>query len=224
MNVALTLLCIGATVALVGAEALIARRPSRPRAIVRAASKTIAAAAFVAIGLLAPSTSAFAHAIQIGLVLGAIGDVALLGHAEKAFLGGLVAFLGGHIAYVVAATYVLAIGAWPAAAGPLALVPIVAGGIALAWLWRHLGALRFPVIIYVLAIVLMVVAAVALWRAQALPTPQRTRFLIGAVLFFASDVAVARHKFVAPGLTNQTWGLPAYFAGQLLIAWTLVGL
>ena len=47
------------------------------------------------------------------------------------------------------------------------------------------------------------------------------RFLAGAVLFFASDLGVARDKFVAPGFPNRAWGLPAYYAGQLLIAWSL---
>ena len=67
-------------------------------------------------------------------------------------------------------------------------------------------------IAYVVAITAMVIGAIALGNP---------RFLAGAALFFASDLAVARDKFVAPGFTNRAWGLPAYYAGQLLIAWSL---
>jgi len=45
--------------------------------------------------------------------------------------------------------------------------------------------------------------------------------LAGAALFFVSDLAVARDRFVAPGFANRLWGLPAYYAGQLLIAWSI---
>jgi hypothetical protein len=41
----------------------------------------------------------------------------------------------------------------------------------------------------------------------------------GAVLFFVSDLFVARNRFVAPGLANRLLGLPAYYGGQVLIAW-----
>ena len=45
--------------------------------------------------------------------------------------------------------------------------------------------------------------------------------LAGAALFFVSDLAVARDKFVGASFLNRAWGLPAYYAGQLLIAWSL---
>ncbi len=44
---------------------------------------------------------------------------------------------------------------------------------------------------------------------------------IGAVLFAASDLSVARQAFVAPALVNQAWGLPAYYVAQLLLAWSV---
>jgi hypothetical protein len=33
-----------------------------------------------------------------------------------------------------------------------------------------------------------------------------------------SDLSVARDRFVAPGFVNRAWGLPTYFAAQLLLA------
>jgi uncharacterized membrane protein YhhN len=42
--------------------------------------------------------------------------------------------------------------------------------------------------------------------------------LIGALAFFLSDLSVARNRFVAPGFVNRLWGLPLYYAAQLLLA------
>jgi hypothetical protein len=44
-------------------------------------------------------------------------------------------------------------------------------------------------------------------------------FALAALAFAASDVAVARHQFVAPGFTNKQWGLPLYFGAQYLFAY-----
>jgi uncharacterized membrane protein YhhN len=226
MLVALTIICAVSCLVLVGAEI-------KHNDKVRAISKFLGSGSFVMIGLEALHASAahesFARWILIGLVLGAIGDIALLGRSNAAFLGGLVAFLGGHLAYVVAATRAIAIDSWFGAAGIYAAIPIVAGGVALfAWLWPHLAGehkpMRVPVIAYVVTIVTMVLAAIAVARGHALPEPQRCLFVAGAALFFVSDLAVARDKFVAKSVVNRIWGLPLYFGGQLLIAWTLIGL
>ena len=40
----------------------------------------------------------------------------------------------------------------------------------------------------------------------------------GALLFYVSDLAVARHRFVKAELLNRAIGLPLYYAGQVLIA------
>jgi len=200
---AATILCVLATLVLVLAEY---RHDERLRMI----AKPIASAAFIAIGLFAVTAwTAVATWIVAGLVLGAVGDVALLGKSDRAFMAGLVAFLLGHIAYVVAIGHVVPPAQW---ATPLALAPVIVGAGALAWLWRHLGTMKVPVIVYVITIVTMVVGALAVHE------PLLTT---GAILFFASDLAVARDKFVAAGFTNRAWGLPCYYAGQILIAWSL---
>ncbi|CAN5916794.1 hypothetical protein BH11MYX3_BH11MYX3_30020 [soil metagenome] len=223
MLIALTVICAAATVALIIAE-------YAHLTTVRVLAKSVASSSFVAIGVEAfhighdPGRVHYGQVIFIGLVFGAIGDLALLGKSSRAFLAGLGAFLIGHLAYVVAVTYLVSVGSWISGAGVLAAVPVVAGGIALALLWPRLGSMRGPVIAYVLAIVTMVIAAIAVWRTDSLPEPQRTRLVLGASLFFISDLAVARDKFVAQSWVNKLWGLPAYFAGQLLIAWSLIGL
>jgi uncharacterized membrane protein YhhN len=71
-----------------------------------------------------------------------------------------------------------------------------------------------PVYAYMAVISVMLVTA-----AGAAPSSLWT--FVGAAMFYASDLAVARGRFVAPGLQNQAWGLPLYFAAQLVLASTV---
>jgi uncharacterized membrane protein YhhN len=220
--IAFTALCAAGCLVLVGAEL-------RSWAATRVAAKYVAAGSFIVVGVLAKSActttgafSTFQMLIGTGLVFGAIGDVSLLGKSDRHFLGGLGAFLVGHIAYVVAIATLVAPGYWLSHAGPLAAAPVVVGGAALAWLWPKLGSMRAPVIAYVITIIAMVVGALAVLGTPSIPARNRHLLALGAALFFASDLAVARDKFVDPTVVNRVWGLPCYFAGQLLIAWSLL--
>ena len=47
--------------------------------------------------------------------------------------------------------------------------------------------------------------------------------LAGALGFFVSDLAVARERFVAKSFSNKLWGLPLYYAAQLVLAGTVSG-
>jgi uncharacterized membrane protein YhhN len=220
--IAFTALSALATLVLIGAEV-------RSWAAARVIAKYVAAGSFIVVGVVArgacPMTGSFATfqmLVGVGLVFGAIGDISLLGKSDRHFLGGLGAFLVGHLAYVVAIAALVAPGAWLSHAGLLAAAPVVVGGGALAWLWPKLGSMRGPVIAYVITIIAMVVGALAVLGTEAIPARNRQLLALGAVLFFASDLAVARDKFVATTVVNRVWGLPCYFAGQLLIAWSLL--
>jgi len=208
-----TVVCAVACATLVFAE-------WRARATLRIAAKAIASAAFLVVGF-AYADTAFGRWMFIGLVFGAIGDLALLGHSKRAFLAGLGAFLVGHLAYVVGIAQLVGPGDWLAHAGWLAVIPAVIGGIVVYMLWDRLRSLKLPVLAYVAAIVAMVIAAIAAARAGVLPEPQRCWLALGAGLFFASDLAVARDRFVGRSFTNKLWGLPTYYAAQLLIAWAI---
>jgi uncharacterized membrane protein YhhN len=210
---------IAATIACAIGLAMLLAGEHRRRQLPRCAGKVVASAAFLVVAMLARPDSAFDTWIMVGLVLGAIGDVALL--ARRGFLVGLVAFLLGHLAYVVGVHHELPASAWLGAAGIAAIVPAAVALAALALLWPRLGSMRGPVIAYVVVITAMVIAALALARADVIAARRAHRFLAGAVLFFASDLSVARDKFIAPTFANKAWGLPAYYAGQLLIAWSL---
>jgi uncharacterized membrane protein YhhN len=178
----------------------------------RVVAKVVASLAFLALGVVARPGGAYGTWIVVGLALGVAGDIALLGEGKRAFLAGLGAFLLGHLAYVVAMATVLPPSAWISHAGWSAMLPLTVASVAVALLWTRLGCLRVPVLAYVAVIVAMVIGALAL--------PGRV-LTAGALLFFASDLAVARDKFVGSSLSNKLWGLPAYYAGQVLIAWSL---
>lgn len=182
-------------------------------------AKPLASAAFIAVALACGATGVgYERWILIGLVLGAGGDVALMLRGDRAFLIGLVLFLLGHLAYVVACHQVVAIDQW---GGAHAVPPIAVAGVVLLWLWPHLGSMRVPVIGYVLVITAMVIGAVTPLRLGA-ESAAAWLLAVGAVAFFASDLAVARERFVAPGFGNRAWGLPAYYGGQLLLAWSAI--
>ena len=193
---------------------------------VRIVAKLVASASFVIVGAQAVPgalpTTGFGGFVLAGLVLGAIGDVALLGRSKPRFLAGLAAFLLGHLAYVAGISLITPASRWLVEAGLYAALPVVAGAVAIAVLWPRLGAMRAAVVGYVLAIVVLVIAAIAAARSSALPDANRTRLVVGAAVFFVSDLAVARDRFVARAFNNKLWGLPANYAGQLLIAWSLV--
>src|SRR5690349_20613575 len=116
--------------------------------------------------------------------------------SERAFLGGLVAFLLGHLGYVIAFARVVPPARWfeGAMLGVLAAA-LVAAAVVLRWLWPRLGSMRIPVIGYVAVITAMVLGGVAVRNASLLATA-------GAIAFYASDLAVARDKFVVKDVWN----------------------
>jgi hypothetical protein len=50
---------------------------------------------------------------------------------------------------------------------------------------------------------------------------ERWPAIIAASMFFASDLAVARDRFVGHSFINKLWGQPMYFGAQWLFAWSL---
>ncbi len=151
--------------------------------------------------------------IVAGLVLGAIGDVALMGRSDISFLTGLGAFLLGHVAYLVAFSFD---GGDPVWLGIGSLVSLTLAIVVTRWLRPHLEPpFTVAVPIYVVVICLMLTAGIG-------AGPERGLAAGGAVLFAASDLFVARQRFVTSDVVNPTIGLPLYYAAQLLIAWSVV--
>jgi uncharacterized membrane protein YhhN len=152
--------------------------------------------------------------IFAGLVLSACGDLLLIPRADGAFRAGIAAFLLGHVAY--AAAFVS--GPWDPPTLALAAVAVAFAAWRIQrWLLPHVPAgFRAPVIAYLGVISTMVALAVA---ASAAGRPLLAA--VGAIAFAASDLSVARNRFVAPSFTTTAWGLPLYFASQLALASTV---
>jgi len=175
-------------------------------------AKPLASAGLFALAVTAGAAdSAYGRWILAGLALSFGGDVLLIPHAAVAFRSGLVSFLMGHVAYAVGFAV---LGLDLRVAGAVALPVAVVAFVALRWLGPHVsGPMVFAVRAYVVAISVMVVLS-----AGASAHAGDLRILAGATLFFVSDLAVARDRFVSPGFGNRLWGLPLYFGGQVLLA------
>lgn len=192
---------------------LVAER--REAGVARAVCKLGASSAFVAFAFsLGAATTTYGAFVLAALLLSWVGDALLLSSAERVFLGGLAAFLLAHVSYAVA----FWVDGSPSLVFPLALLCFGAVGLlVLRWLWPHLSAAdRPPVVAYVAVIVVMCAMAADYSRAVGSLVPA-----VGAACFMASDIAVARDRFVVRSVANRLWGLPLYFFAQLLLAWTV---
>jgi len=193
-------LCVAAVAALLALHLLAEARDQRA---LRAATKVGASLGFVGLAAALGIDSRFDRWVLAALVLSLAGDALLLSARRSAFLAGLVAFLLAHVAYAVAFSGRAELLRWP-------VLPLLAGvALILRWLWPHLGDMKGPVAAYCLVIAAMV------WLAMGMAAPA---VRLGAVLFFLSDMAVARDRFVKPGLGNRLVGLPLYYAAQVLLA------
>ncbi|MEN8113226.1 MAG: lysoplasmalogenase [Actinomycetota bacterium] len=178
--------------------------------------KMIASTGFILVALSSGALSnPYGRIVLAALVLSWVGDILLTYQSRQAFLGGLVAFLLGHVAYSAAFGYR---GVEPVAAG----IAVVAVALLAIFVWRwlapHVGDMAAPVMAYIVIISVMVVLAFGTSGSDP-----NWMITTGAVLFFASDIFVARNQFVAPGIVNRVWGLPLYYLAQVLLALTAAG-
>ena len=150
-----------------------------------------------------------------GAVLGLVGDVALLGDGEAAFMVGLAAFAFGHLAYAIAAVLVGFEAAW-------ALVGAAFMAVVLGFRFanrtvpgaRRRGgpALAGAVVFYACVITAMVITA---WGTTAVIAG------LGAMAFAASDWVLGHERFVGPLPGGRLSVIVPYHVGQALL---IVGL
>jgi uncharacterized membrane protein YhhN len=158
------------------------------------------------------------HYVLVGLILGLVGDVCLALPGNKAFRAGLVAFLAGHILYVIAFARLGGSEHW---FGTGVLVTIAVSIAVFERLRPHLGDMLVPVIAYIVVITIMVLAALAVYRNPAVKSMGAQVVLVGAVIFYLSDLFVARDRFVKSEFLNRLIGLPLYYCGQFLLAFSV---
>jgi uncharacterized membrane protein YhhN len=176
--------------------------------------KMTAATGYLALALAGGALdTGYGRTLLIALLLCWLGDLLLVTPGRgPAFLGGLASFLVGHLAFAWAFHLRGVDYLWFSAGG------VAAGAVGLGvarWLAAHdvPPRLRVPVGLYIAAIAVMVAAAVGTHGAEAawiIP--------VGAAAFMASDVLVARERFVVSSPANVAVGLPLYFAAQVLLA------
>ena len=175
--------------------------------------KPLASAAFVALGWgqYVPGRP-YGAWVLVGLALSFVGDLLML--LPRGLRASLVAFGLAHVAYVAAFHSLVPARGWPLAA---ALPFLAASALVARWLWPHLGELRAAVSAYVVLITVMAWAALGVFAAGRVGGSVP----VGAVLFYLSDLAVARERLVRPSFANRAAGLPLYYAGQTLLALSL---
>lgn len=146
-----------------------------------------------------------------------LGDVLLMLHGELYFMTGLIAFLTGHVLYIVCYRRFRNNGI--GLNGPQRIryaLPIVLAGTGLVTvLFPYLGSLQIPVMVYALVITLM--------SLQALFRYGHTRklsFLLvfcGAISFMISDSLLAINKFMQPLPLSGLAIMLTYLLAQYLI-------
>lgn len=195
--------------------ALAGRAPSLPRTVV----KTLAVAALAVAAALMQAPWVLVAALTVC----AVGDAFLALDPKRWLPAGLFAFLVGH------ALYIALFAAWkdpllePGPVRLTAFAVLAAVAVALlAFLWKHLGALRPAVALYVIVISVMTgfsfMLDAAFWPA-----------MVGSVAFLASDAVLAVSLFRGEALFGSTratnwavWFL--YCAAQIGITAAFVGL
>jgi uncharacterized membrane protein YhhN len=158
------------------------------------------------------------YVVFAGLVLCLIGDICLIFFFnKKIFTAGLGVFLAGHIMYTIAFITCGTSSAflWVTIFACLALSTGV-----FCWLKPDLGVMIGPVVAYIVIISAMTIGASALMSNPILDVTGRTLVYAGALLFYVSDIFVARHRFVKKEFINRFIGLPLYYAAQFMIAFS----
>lgn len=182
-------------------------------------TKTILSCLFILTALVQSHPNPqFYHVLLIALLFCLGGDIFLALPQDRMFLLGLVSFLLGHVAYVICFFYLADLSHWT----------WIGGGIGLAaatrvffWLRPHLGSMLIPVIAYIVVITLMVVGAWTVLGDSGVKLPGRLLIFMGALSFYISDLFVARDRFLKTEFKNRLFGLPLYYFGQFLLAFSV---
>ncbi len=147
--------------------------------------------------------------VQRALALGGAGDVALLSSTEGAFTAGLVSFLAGHVAWIIAVRQRPG-GGFLRGRPVLAAPSVAAFGALNAYLWKRTGQDRIPVIVYSAALLAMSLAALDSGSPKT---------AAGGALFLVSDTLLALEKFGGLHLpAHEGLVMATYTSAQALLA------
>ena len=182
-------------------------------------TKTLLSCLFIVTALLQPHPfCAYFYLLLMGLIFCLGGDIFLALPREKMFLCGLVSFLLGHVFYIIAFFAIAHLHHWTWIG--LGICLVLSGAIYF-WLRPHLRSMHLPVLFYIMVITIMVVGAWSVIGDNRLAFTGRVVVFAGAVSFYFSDVFVARDRFLKPEFFNRLIGLPLYYFGQFLLAFSV---
>ena len=196
----LSILCVAFAFANVYADWISSRR-------LVPVTKVAASASFLVLGALGLGISDYGNLVVAALALSCVGDVLLGSRTKRALIAGIGAFLIAHLAYAAAfSTLQLNKLGFFAALIVWTFVTVLV----ILRLWPRLDKhYRVAVIAYCVAIVSMVSFA----AATLLPL-----IAVAACMFAASDISVARDRFIVHSISNKIWGIPLYYLAQVLFA------
>jgi len=181
--------------------------------------KSILSILFVLTVLVQPHPiNRYYHFLLAGLILCLAGDVFLALPKKKMFLYGLLFFMSGHIIYIIA---FLSLGKVGPDLWIVLLTIIFMSGAVYYWLIPFLKSMKIPVFFYVVVISIMVVAAWSVTGNFSLLPSGRTMIVAGSFSFYLSDMCVARDRFYKREFLNRLIGLPLYYTGQFLFAFSV---
>lgn len=168
---------------------------------------TLLVIAIAVYGLLTVNAdSTYGFIVISALIFSMFGDIALMPpDNNKKFRIGLVFFLTAHVIYIAAFFYL----------GKFSYVDLISGGILIVaasafylMIRGNLGAMKIPVIVYIIIICLMVNRAVSTGNSLV---------IAGAVLFFISDLLLASNRFFRKWKYERL-SLAFYYGAQLFLA------
>jgi uncharacterized membrane protein YhhN len=156
----------------------------------------------------------------LGLFFGMVGDICLMLPREQ-FIAGLVAFLLGHVCYIIGFNFeappitivTIAMVVVVALVALLIIRPVRAGLLA-----KGQKALLQPVEIYAGVISLMLLSALVTLVRPEWEKTAAVFACLGAASFFLSDMMLAWNKFVTPFSRASLKVIVTYHLGQILIA------
>ena len=182
-------------------------------------TKTILSCLFILTALVQPHPlPEYFYILLVGLIFCLGGDVFLALPQARMFLFGLVSFLLGHVCYGLCFFYVAGLNPWT---GGGSAIGLAISGFVFFWLRPHLGSMLVPVTAYIVVIAAMVIGAFTVFGDTSLHSTGRFLVLFGAVSFYISDLFVARDRFLKTEFANRLLGLPLYYAGQFLMAFSV---
>ena len=196
-------------------------RVRRARLVTKPLLMPTLAAAFLGSPQPEPSRSLLRHGTVAAQALSGVGDTALLSKSDPAFLTGLSAFFGAHVAYTAG---------FASAGRPLSDTSHLDGvkgaaaafaglGPVMSWAaGRKSPQLRRPVLAYAGILCSMFAASTRL--DPGLPRQARRTLVTGTALFLASDSILATKRFLLtdPPERLESAVMATYTAGQGLIA------